>query len=181
MNAKAVNDAIDARRVEVARLRLRGHSMQEIAGLLGVSKTSIHDDLVALRAEWRDERVTYTDLERTEQLAKLNEIERESWGAWEFSKRTAEKKVMTNSKKFGRTKQVTRASQHGDPRFLEQIGKCIERRCKILGLDAPEKVAETNADGSDLSLEQRRARLMDIVDKLRRAAAITQGLREKKE
>jgi hypothetical protein len=37
--------------------------------------------------------------------------------------------------------------QIGDPRFLAGVQWCINKRCEILGLDAPAKFAPTDVDG----------------------------------
>ena len=34
---------------------------------------------------------------------------------------------------------VKKEGQAGDPRFLDGVLKCVERRCSILGLDAPKQ------------------------------------------
>jgi hypothetical protein len=34
-----------------------------------------------------------------------------------------------------------REGQVGDPRYLDGVLKCIDRRCAILGIDAPKKIA----------------------------------------
>ena len=46
-----------------------------------------------------------------------------------------------------------RTGQYGDPRFLKIALECVERRCKLLGLDAPEKHQHTGADGRPLVME----------------------------
>ncbi len=35
----------------------------------------------------------------------------------------------------------------GDPRYLLGVDRCIERRCRILGLEAPMKIAQTDPQG----------------------------------
>ncbi len=39
--------------------------------------------------------------------------------------------------------------QQGDPRFLEQIHRCIAARRALLGLDAPTRIAPTSPDGDE--------------------------------
>jgi hypothetical protein len=45
--------------------------------------------------------------------------------------------------------------QAGDPRFLQGVACCIDRRCKLLGLDKPDKVTidwrQNLPDGFDAS------------------------------
>ena len=47
--------------------------------------------------------------------------------------------------------------QSGNPRVTDSILRVMERRARLLGLDAPQKVAETDAAGNDVSAEQRAA------------------------
>jgi len=43
----------------------------------------------------------------------------------------------------------------GDPRFLAEINKLIERECKLLGLDAPTKQEYTGKDGGPIVIADR--------------------------
>lgn len=43
-------------------------------------------------------------------------------------------------------------NQHGDPRFLEQVQKCVAQRRALLGLDAPTLVAPVTPSGDPLKL-----------------------------
>ena len=55
--------------------------------------------------------------------------------------------------------------QYGDPRFLDIVLRCNEARRKLLGIDAPTKIAPTLPDGQPLTLEERRivaGRLHDL-------------------
>lgn len=78
-------------------------------------------------------------------MAELSEID---WQisqlmiAWENSIGTMER---TKTKGIGESKEeeVTTWEQNGDPRYMAEITKLRERRCKLLGLDAPEKHAIT--------------------------------------
>ena len=47
----------------------------------------------------------------------------------------------------------TSMGQAGDPRFLAGVQWCIERRCKIIGIDAPTKSELTGAGGKPLTVE----------------------------
>ncbi len=73
------------------------------------------------------------------QLAKLNRIEAEAWDAWHRSKQD---RVTTGQSKDagGQTSaSVEKAGQIGDSRHLATALTCINRRCKLLDLDAPER------------------------------------------
>ena len=43
---------------------------------------------------------------------------------------------------------IRKAEQTGDPRYLAGVQWCVEQRCKILGLNAPQKVAPTDPTGT---------------------------------
>ena len=64
--------------------------------------------------------------------------------------------VATLSKKPPKTssKQYTRREgQVGDPRFLDMALKCVERRCKLLGLDMPQRIELAGADGGAVRVQ----------------------------
>ena len=42
---------------------------------------------------------------------------------------------------------IEKETMLGNPAYLAGVMSCIERRCKILGLDAPTKIAPTAPDG----------------------------------
>lgn len=59
--------------------------------------------------------------------------------------------------------------QSGDPQAVDKALKVMERRAKLLGLDAPTKIAPTDPSGANayepLSLDERLARLGAILDR----------------
>ena len=130
---------IEQRRVQVAALYLRGQTQSAIGSTLGVTQKTVSNDLSALLAQWRAEALGDTDELRLRELEKINELERTYWTAWEESRGTAKRLTAAKSEGGDRT-QVTTEERAGDPRFLSGVERCIERRCKLLGLDAPERV-----------------------------------------
>lgn len=79
------------------------------------------------------------DRYKAEQLAKIDAIEKAAWKGWRRSLRPAEKRsaeVINDSDGERKKSSKTEEGQAGDPAFLAVMHKCIERRCKILGLDA---------------------------------------------
>jgi transposase-like protein len=139
------------RRIQVADRYIRGETQSAIARDFGVSQKQISLDLAAIRKEWRSSSVRQFDVLIDEQLAKIDYLERESHAAWERSKQPREITVTeaTEADKTIRKASVRKEGQVGDPRFLERIDKCIERRCLLLGLNAPEKHALTTPDGKE--------------------------------
>jgi len=142
---------------------VRGDSQRTIAERLGdlrayrVSHQTICNDIEAILERWRQATVQNIDELKAQELAKINTIEREAWRAWERSigksERTlAEKRTGDN---FGERSQIIRETLIGDPRFLEKIQWCINKRCEILGLNAPAKLEHTGKDGRPIEMEAR--------------------------
>lgn len=141
------------RRQHVAKLYLQGKYQAEIARQLGVSQQQISKDLRMLHRQWRASAIRDFDARQEQELAKIDLLERTAWEAWECSLHPREL-TLTEQTEGGdvpdehgkvhpkspvRRASVRRENQAGDPRFLERIDKCIERRCAILGLEAPKR------------------------------------------
>lgn len=130
--------------VRTAQLYLQGATQLEIAQEIGVSRVQITQDLKEIRAWWQQR--TSMDLEafKAEQLAKLDNLERELWEGWTASKNPTVSNTVsetTAGAKPGKTRSRKEITSAGDPRFLDQIQDVIEQRCKILGLFAPTKLS----------------------------------------
>ncbi|WP_166830672.1 helix-turn-helix domain-containing protein [Thalassoroseus pseudoceratinae] len=154
----------EERRVQVSRMYAEGKTQAEIAEAVGVSQLQVCHDLKMVRRHWRESAIRDFDALRDEQLAKIDEAERR---AWEVFERSCEDAVKTRREvgengEFG-TGYMERVGQTGDVRSLDLVLKCVERRCKLLGLDAPQKVVETDAAGNDLSAEERRERARQML------------------
>jgi len=160
---------IEQRRTEVARLYLRGRSQQQIADEIGVVRKTVWSDIQEIRKEWQEERLSDAEALINRELAKLDHLEAEAFDAWERSKQDAERETVTDDPEKGRiTKHVT-IGQTGDPQYLALILRCCERRCKLLGLDAPEKREEKidmTVSGPPLSREEMFRTVMERVSKL---------------
>ena len=161
------------RRVIVAELYRHGYSYREIReevmNRLGIAKYSlktVHDDIKALLAEWREMRQLNVDELQQLELQRIEETIKEAWAAWEKSKTDYDKK---RSKQYGvpaakgeggngdnsiETTALEQSKeevvQSGDVRYLDIIHKVSVERRKILGLYAPEKREITGKDGEDI-------------------------------
>jgi hypothetical protein len=132
------------RRQQVSEYYLQGWTQSQVAVQFGVDQTTISDDLHKIRAEWRTSAVRDFDESRELELQKIDRIEREAWAAWERSKQPSQAATTTDGDHQRKTRRHVR-NQHGDPRFLEQVNKCIASRRALLGLDAPGRLeVETN-------------------------------------
>jgi hypothetical protein len=141
----------------VADLYLRGRTQQQIGHALGVSRQQVSYDLKELNRRWRKEQFGKVDARKAEQLARVDRIEAAAWDGWDKSCRDAETlhdetesgrcgpagNPLPDRKKTGKTVK----GQAGDPRFLERVCWCVAKRCRILGLYAPQKLAPTDPTG----------------------------------
>jgi len=117
MTAKESNtahdDAVAARRKQVATLRLMHYTQREISAQLGVSVATVNRDLEATRDEWVSRRDQQYGEWVAEELAKLDALER----VW-----------------------LPRAlSQNNDEKAVTKVLSIMDRRARMLGLDQPER------------------------------------------
>lgn len=126
--------ALLERRRNVARRYLRGELQWQIARAFEVDQSTISRDLEAIHDEWLRHALFDLTAIKARELARVNEAEREAWRGWQRSQRPAEK-LTTNVGADGLKASHVREGQAGDPRFLQLILNCVERRCKILGVD----------------------------------------------
>lgn len=131
----------EARLAEVARRYLRGESQVQIALAVGCSTTQIGRDLAAVRRRWATASTRDFQEIRSEQLAKIDELEASYWQGWEAS--LGERQVSLSEKRSGATDgarvSLRKENRCGNPHFLDGAARMIERRCKLLGLDAPDR------------------------------------------
>ena len=141
-----------------------------IAVALNVDQKTVSNDLKVLVKRWQESALMDVDAAKSEELARINRLELEYWEAWEESKLDKASTVAEMvTGKDTRTKAVKRAEgQVGNPSFLAGIQWCIERRCKILGIDAPTKTALTDPSGTreyvGLTDDERSQRIVAILD-----------------
>ncbi len=133
-NTSANRLALLERRKNVARRYLRGETQWEIARAFEVNQSTISDDLAAIRVEWLGIAVLDMDAIKAKELARIDEVERQAWAAWTKSQENAETLKDRTSGNTSMTEKVSKG-QAGDPRFLDVVLKCVERRCKILGVE----------------------------------------------
>lgn len=147
----------------IAQLYKRGYTYRQIReevmarlDLKAYSLHTVHKDVNALLAEWRETRIENLDHAVQLELERIDEVTREAWEAWEKSKQDYEKKrakqqgappapgdddkdadggVVTTRMELQREEMRC----YGDPRYLEIIHKNAMERRKLLGLYSPEK------------------------------------------
>jgi len=124
-------------RKRIAEMYLRGELQADIGKEMDLAQSTISRDLVALHGQWRKSAAKDISEAKSRELAKVDNLELTYWDAWERSCEDAET-VRQQGDAEGVDK-ITKTSkgQAGDPRFLTGVQWCIEKRCKILGIDAP--------------------------------------------
>jgi len=159
---------IEKRRLDVARVYSQGlHEQLEIAEKLGISQPTISRDLKVLKKRWMKEAVEDIDQAKGEVLREIQEARRVAWEGYEKSLDDFKSKIIkgrglgkdSQGKTTGESIEQTIKTEdrNGDPRFLEVVMKCIDRRCKLMGLDAPDKHEHTGKGGGPIQIEEQRA------------------------
>lgn len=139
------------RRKQIAADYLRGATQIELAAKYEIDKATVSRDLAAIRAEWQQSALLDFHAAMAEQLARIDTLEAEYWGAWEDSRleRTETRSGKTENlgmngdgphpTRSATVASIRRVSRDGNPAFLQGVQWCIEQRCKILGVYAPVK------------------------------------------
>ncbi len=129
-------------RLEIAQRYLQGQFQHEIADALNLTQEMVSYDLKAIYQHWQESYAHQLEKLRAQELARIGNLERTYWEAWEQSQQPRD--ITSTSKEGEKVKQAKRSEHHtGNPAFLSGVRWCIERRCKLLGLDAPLQ-ADTN-------------------------------------
>ena len=159
-------------RTALSSMYLRGMRQVDMAKELKVSVSTIERDLSILRSQWEDASVYNFHSAKSEQLAKIDEIERAAWAAYESSR--LERRKVTHFDEQVNPRTVTQRDDAGagEAKWLDKISWCVEQRCKIMGFHAPKEVAMTHSKidppMEDLSKEE----LMMIAQRRKVEAAI---------
>jgi len=130
-------------RVKIAEMYCRGLYQSQIARNLKLSQQTISRDLKAIRKLWAERAVASFDQHVSNELAKIDNLERKYWEAWNksLSKKYKEKKSTSVGGKYDIDMNSTEVEleRDGNPAFLQGVERCINMRMKLLGLEAPTK------------------------------------------
>lgn len=137
----------DERRI--SQMYLHGDLQADIAASLSLSQSTVSRAITKLQAEWRASSLIDINEAKARELAKIDALELEYWQAWRRSQEDAESEI--TKLQGGSTdapskleKQTRREGQSGNPAFLAGIQWCINKRCEILGVNAPIKTQQEN-------------------------------------
>ena len=151
---------IAERREKVAGLYLLGYSLRAMARECDVTHVTIYHDIEALHREWIKLALVDMDKAKARELARLDHVEHEAWRGWLRSLQDHERVTEERERgKAGAKTSTMREGQAGDPRFLATALSCVERRCKILGLDKPSKLELTGKGGGPIQTELRKQQM----------------------
>lgn len=159
--------------VKVASMYLRGHKQAEILEWLNenrdynISAQTISNDLKEIKKRWLQSQIKDFNEAKVQELAKIDELERAYWEGWVSSREqqdTLEVEKATDSTTGAganthdrtKSKRITK-QRDGSVDFLQGVERCINLRCKILGLTtqtAFKKDWESAAREAGISKEQ---------------------------
>lgn len=129
-------------RMKIADMYCRGLYQSQIAKEMGLSQQTISRDLGIVRELWRDRAIASFDQHVANQLAKIDNLERTYWEAWEKSQKPKRKERASTSVggKYDIEKAGTEVEleRDGNPNFLMGVERCIQKRIDLLGLKAPD-------------------------------------------
>jgi DNA-binding Lrp family transcriptional regulator len=129
-------------RVQCFQLRLAGASFADIGKKLGISAQAAHQHVTKYLQETAAKTAEIAEDVRTLEVQRCDRL---LLGLWP-------------------------AASKGNPQAVEKALKVMERRAKLLGLDAPTKVAPTNPDGTEafrpMSDAELDARIRELAEKV---------------
>jgi len=135
------------RRRQVSALYMRGWTQFEIAKSLSLSPTTVYSDLKAVRKEWLNKAINNYQARQAEELAKLDNLEKECWKQYHAlmgKEKVTEIKRLLPSGDGGPSVMTTveRRVETQPPweRYLDKIITIIERRCRLLGINEPDRL-----------------------------------------
>lgn len=138
--------------IEIERRLVRGETQIEIGRALEMSTSQVSYDVAKIESRWRSAVVADLNVWKAQELAKIDELERTFWKAWAeslkdkettFTERTSGQSTEDAEKAEKAEKvraSVRREGSSGNPAFLDGVLSCVDRRIKLLGLDAPIRV-----------------------------------------
>jgi DNA-binding transcriptional ArsR family regulator len=145
----------------IASLYLKGELQGDIAESLGLSQSTVSRALKSLQQDWRSSALIDINEAKARELAKIDALEMEYWTAWKRSQEDAESEITkmqgtppkqgdANPAPAKLETQKKREGQSGNPAFLRGVEWCINKRCEIIGVNAPVKSEVEHKGGIEL-------------------------------
>jgi hypothetical protein len=136
--------------VTTAEMYLKGYSFHEINEEINknpdynVTKTTIYNDVREIKERWLESQIQDFNTAKVKELAKIDQLERAYWEGWERSikeqntvevEKADDVTTGAGASNYTRTKtKRTSKKRDGSVDFLQGVERCINLRCKILGL-----------------------------------------------
>lgn len=165
-----------------AKMYLSGSTIRDIGKRLGISDSTVSDDLKRIRAQWKKSMLIDFDERVGAELERIDALEHEYTEGYLRSKgkrQTIKKKIVPMRRNAEGQLEVTQEGEliethqeeiirvvveeqtitedrDGNPEWLNGIGKCIEMRLRIFGIS---KVEPTRAKQIQLPPEAHSARI----------------------
>lgn len=140
---------------EIAKMYLQGETQADIAREISskrhysLSRAQIAFDLKKIKGRWLESSLVDFDQIKAKELAKIDVLERAYWEGWDRSCKNQEEtqaekvedKNAAGNPSYSRTKaKKIEKNRDGDVTFLHGVQWCIDQRCKIFGLLAPQRL-----------------------------------------
>lgn len=116
------------------------------AGVYSLSRSAIQQDVAEIVKRWKKETAANVGNRVEKEKRKLDRVEKEAWKEYRASQGDFIKKEASADPATGKTVgqvKVTTEQRIGDARFLEVIARCHDRRAKLQGLNAPDRLDAT--------------------------------------
>lgn len=161
----------------ISEMYLRGKLQHEIAEKLGRTQSHISLELAAIRKQWEKSTLFNFNEQRCRELAKIDQLERTYWEAWERSLGKISQTTQSFRSEDGEVVMDKGTQQErelsGNPAYLVGVERCIEMRVKLLGLNSPQIMQLVN-ESFDMEkwIADRSNRLADVVSAL---AGVNEG------
>jgi len=152
-------------RREVIDYYLEGKDYREIARIVSdkrkynISHQTVGVDIKLILNQWKSQREDKIELYITIELAKIDKLECTYWEAWDKSKQDHQQKAAKIVKRASKSEiggilsheetSVKHQTEFGDPRFLQGIERCIQKRIDLLGLEAAKTLNIKHQDISE--------------------------------
>lgn len=179
---KRTNEEMEIDLTLTMELYLKGVGYKKIAEAVNegkpyqVSHVTIFKDVVKGLKQWHEQRLQLIDRHVTIELAKIDRLEVVYMDAWERSRQAVKKEITKQSGPTAAPNWVSMTTEKrevvGDPRWLEGLQWCINKRCELLGLN---KVAGT---GSQSDLQGTKPTVSEIVFTTKKYKALDANISE---
>jgi len=163
-----------------------------------LSPITVSADMKEVIERWRQAALMNIQEQRLRELEKINAIEHQYFLAWERSLELRTKKETRSALRGTGEMQTTiddngevletermalipieeKSAEYepiGDPRFLDGIMKCIDRRCKLLGLDIDSRMKDNKEEDDERNISR-----IELFNRLRKVLGGTEQDRAEK-